>query len=353
MVGNSGDIPKAPPGHIVVRRIKVTTRKKRATKTRTRVAKKSTKSSSDRTSFLISTPTGNAPTASIGLPSFRISDSNRKNGSIVSSEVADESFCPQESEDDIPSDTLMAIHSLIQSNQGLHVPITNNGSVQVVLESQVYSIFDQNHASTVNAELQKLIDANKVKRMCCHDMSTMALMLTEDYVKAVWDSHNNNDDEGSSTLDKAGCEEVVAWFLAQLHHWTNYSISESSIEDRWEGSQTKDDCSSLEPRDVLKYLLNTQLLIRDQDKSCGGNRKDSYFLWLPNWGIVLKTWNEARQQLLLLLAQRKEMSKVNVLQKNRNSRISTIFLINDLLSKEKIRVVERPFGSFVQVVKDS
>ena len=32
MVGDSGDRPKAPPGHIVVRRVRVTTRKKPASK---------------------------------------------------------------------------------------------------------------------------------------------------------------------------------------------------------------------------------------------------------------------------------------------------------------------------------
>ena len=250
-----------------------------------------------------------------------------------------------EDEDDLPSDTLMAIHSLIQSDQGLHVPITNNGSVQVVLESQVYSIFDENHASTVNAELLTLIETNKVKRMCCHDRSTMAFMLTEDYVKAVWDSHNNHESK------QQGNEEIVAWFLAQLCHWTNHSISESSLEDRWSLEQSKEGATttSLEPREVVLYLLNTQFLIRDQSNS----HEQSYFLWLPNWGIVLKTWNEARKQLLTLLAQRKEMSKANVLQKNRHSRISTIFLVNELLSKEIIRFVERPFGSFIQLVKDA
>ena len=360
--------------------------RKRGTSARNRntVAKKPMKSSTAATAKSIRTsrravrkPTRNATTASFGLPAFRFEANNKPsksgwtnddckigdNGSSAQHEVVDgdsSSFYPHNDglEEGIPSDTLMAIHSLIQSDRGLHVPITNNDSVQVILESQVYSIFDESHVSTVNAELLELIHTNKVQRISCHDMSTMAFIRTEDYVKAVWDSHSHNEKHPSSAgFEKAGTsdEEIVSWFLAQLHHWTKLSVSESFLEDGWETSKNMEDTTGIEPKDIVRYLLNAQFLIRDpkQNISSGGSQEDSYFLWLPNWGIVLKTWNEARQQFLTLLAQRKEMSKANVLQKNRHSHISTSFLLNELLSKEKIRVVERPFGSFIQLVKDS
>jgi hypothetical protein len=387
MVGTEGDVgpPKVPPRQrIVVKKFK-TNRKRGAAAARTRNAngiKKSMKSlnaSSDKNR--IPKPTRNNPPTreSFGLPTFRFAATNPSNsvrkytggtngdGNDASHEVQNEFFPNEdEPEDEIPSDSLVAIHSLIQSDQGLHVPITNNGSVQVILESQVYSIFDENHASNVNAELMELIRANKVQRMYCHDVSTIAFMMTEDYVKAVWDSYNHQDaiiPRDASAMGKTDTpnEEIVSWFLAQLHLWTNLSITETSLEDQWEihnDKRTGDDAAAaaatMKTRDAVRYLLNAQFLIRDPKNalSGGGNRNDSYFLWLPNWGIVLKTWNEARQQLLNLLAQRKEMSKANVLQKNRHSKISTSFLLNELLSKEKIRVVERPFGSFIQPVRD-
>ena len=337
MVGGKDNKAKAPQGRIVVKKIRVAKRNRGALKNRTGVAKKTIKSLSVASGVIASTkdpPTKTKP--SFGLPSFRI----QATGLIPSKKnTNEESFYSQE-EEDLPSDTLMAIHSLIQSDRGLHVPITNNGSVQVILESQVYSIFDENHASNINAELLKLIETNKVKRMCCHEMSTMAIMLTEDYVKAVWDAHYHN--EWPSALEKRKAEGIVAWFLAQLHHWTKPSISESSITERWEGNEG----DSEKGDEVLRYLLNAQFLLRDK-------QDDEYVLWLPYWGTVLKTWHEARKQLLTLLAQRKEMSKANVLQKNRHSRISTAFLIGELLSQEMIRVVERPFGSFLQLIRDS
>jgi len=384
MVGTEGDVgpPKVPPiQRIVVKKFKKN-RKRGTAAARTRnaiVVKNSMKSlnaSGDKNR--IQKPTRNNPSTreSFGLPTFRFAAANPSNsvrkypggtnrvGNDASQEVQND-FSPNddETEEEIPSDTLMAIHSLIQSDQGLHVPITNNGSVQVILESQIYSIFDDNHASNVNAELLELVRANKLQRMYCHDLSTMAFMMTEDYVKAVWDSYNHQDvmlPRDTSTVRNTDTqkEEIVSWFLAQLHLWTNLSISESSLEDQWEVHNDKSTGdaapAAIEARDVVRYLLNAQFLIRDPKHalSGGGNRNDSYFLWLPNWGIVLKTWNEARQQLLTLLAQRKEMSKANVLQKNRHSKISTSFLLNELLSKEKIRVVERPFGSFIQLVRD-
>lgn len=360
-------IPKFSSKHIVVKKIKMT-RKRGGKRVQNINAKKSANSSSisrsGSNSGVLPKPHPSA-TTTFGLPAFQYrttsSQSDVKNGddSGVPQELDDSSsFFPDDDgqEDEIPSDTLMAINSLVQSDQGLHVPITNNGSVQVVLESQIYSTFDENHASFVNTELLELIHNNKVQRIYCQDMSTMAFIATEDYVKAIRDAHTHQNHQCSVTFANNTAPvdlsaEIVSWFLYNLHHWTKMAISESNLADRWEKDNINDD---IDQKDVSQYLLKAQFLIRDpkHNLSNGGNKEESYFLWLPQWGIVLKTWNEARQQLLTLLAQRKEMSKANVLQKNRHSHISTNFLLNELLYKERIRIVERPFGSFVQLVKD-
>lgn len=356
---------------IVVKKIKMS--RKRGGK-RVLNMKSNSSSISGRSSNVLArvVPQKSTTTLSFGLPAFQYrtkslqSDANAEikngDGSGVPREVNDSSsFFTNDDDDgqeeDIPSDTLMAINSLVQSDQGLHVPITNNGSVQVILESQIYSIFDEDHASSVNTELLELIHNNKMQRIYCHDMSTTAFIATEDYVKAVWDDHANQNHQSSAIVATISATsefsvEVVSWFLSNLHHWTKIKISESNLEDRWEKDNIVD--TDIDLKDVVLYLLNAQYLIRDPKTNLSnGGQEDSYFLWLPQWGIVLKTWNEARQQLLTLLAQRKEMSKANVLQKNRHSYISTNFLLNDLLYKERIRIVERPFGSFVQLVKDN
>lgn len=64
----------------------------------------------------------------------------------------------------------------------------------------------------------------------------------------------------------------------------------------------------------------------------------------------MKAWNEARKQLLIMIARGGgELSKVNILRENRSSYVSTDFLFNELCQNEIIRIVERPFGSFVQL----
>lgn len=262
MAGTSDDKAKASKGPIVVKKIQMAKRKKRSAKTRTAISNATTKAPATEPSF--------------GLPTFRLqanpSDINRNSTQSIE---PDDAFGPQGSdEEDLPSDTLVAIQSLIQSDRGLHVPITNNGSVQVLLESQIYSIFDEDHASNVNAELLKLINTNKLKRMNCQNMSTMAFILTEEYKKAVWDSQHNTDHQISSTLDPADGKKIVAWFLAELDHWTTHSISEASIEERWESYHERTNneyATNLKARDVILYLLNAQFLIRDQHKNNSGN----------------------------------------------------------------------------------
>eukprot|EP00536_Pseudo-nitzschia_multiseries_P003248 jgi/Psemu1/301839/fgenesh1_kg.48_\ len=187
-------------------------------------------------------------------------------------------------------------------------------------------------------------------------MSSAAFMLTDHYVRAVWDAHANQDHSClNQTSVSRFSEAIVSWFLSNLPYWRKATISESNLEERWGTNITESITArtDLNVKDVVRYLSTAQFLIRDSKLNlCSGGKGESYFLWLPQWGVVLKRWNEGRRQLLTLLAQRKEISKANVLQKNRHSFISTDFLFNELLWREKIRIVERPFGSFVQLVKD-
>lgn len=360
--------PNLGSKRIVVKKIKMVRKRVRA---ESGLVRKPTDPSTESSLFSASQnkKTERIPTTkkSFGLPSFHyrakpsnsetLADSTSGARMKASNEANDSSsFYPKDDgqEYEIPSDTLMAMKSLIQSDQGLHVPITNNGSVQVVLENQIYSIFDEGHASNVNSELLELIHNNNLRRMYCHDSSYVAFILTEDFVRAVWDAHlHPNHSSSHSTEVQGSSEEIVSWFLSNLCHWTKSKISESCLEDRWKNNNIISN-NDVTLKDAVHYLLTSQFLIRDpkQNLSIGGN-EESYFLWLPQWGIVLRAWSKARRQLLALITQRKELSKHNVLQKNRHCHVSTEFLLNDLIYKEKIRIVERPFGSFVQLVRDT
>ncbi len=100
--------------------------------------------------------------------------------------------------------------------------------------------------------------------------------------------------------------------------------------------------------DAINYLSKIQVLLRDTSNTTSS--QECFVIWLPQWGLVLKHWTEARQQLLGLVARAGEISERNLLNKNRNSAFSTKFLLDELKQQGLLRSVERPFGTFVQRV---
>lgn len=332
----------------------------------------------------------------LGLPSFQLRHDFTE--ATLDVPVDDELGARDDERDqeEIPSDTLMAIQSLMQSARGIHIPLSNSvtnrgaSSIQAVLEHQVMRTFVENHASSINSEMFELIQANKVRRLYCHEATTTAFVLTGDYVRAAWDAQVQYTMQQpaaempcTSQSLAATSEATVEWFLSNLHCWTGTSISMASFLAQWEADGKLEHGASTAPitsdgkqkcgrnfHTSLKQLLEMQLLIRDA-KATSVQRNESFRLWLPQWGIALKAWSDARKQLLTHLSRgcfgvggglyttatkgaskTKEISKANLLRQNRNSHISTQFLLDELLYKGKIRVVERPFGSFVQLVKD-
>jgi hypothetical protein len=268
-----------------------------------------------------------------------------------------------EVDDEIPSDVLVALHSIIQSDQGLAIPITNT-TIQAVLEHQLFSTFDENHASAIQQEIVGLIQSNKIRQMYCQDSANdnnRAFVLTDDYIRGIWDVYHNN--RNYVTNKFTGDEQqqqimIITWFVNNLQHWVGRTVSKSSLEAYWEewrnNSSDKSTTVSQSFEQILKYLMDMQLLIREANQSTtlASGVESSYYLWLPQWGLTLKGWNEARRQLLNALARSKEMSKMNLLRQNRHSYISTHFLLKELVHQGRVEIIERPFGSFVRLVKD-
>lgn len=127
------------------------------------------------------------------------------------------------------------------------------------------------------------------------------------------------------------------------------------MEEEWDGevfvAASNDRPFRLTFDDALRYLVNTQVLIRDTAST--NNAADECFaLWLPNWGLVLKSWHEARLQLMGVVARAQggEISERNLLNKNRHASISTPFLLDELKQQGMVQIVERPFGRFVKRV---
>jgi hypothetical protein len=248
------------------------------------------------------------------------------------------------------SDALLAIQSLKVSSQGLHIPLQNGSTVQAVLESQLFRRFDSNHASMINTELRDLYRKNHYVELDCRDHHAVALLSTPDYVAGVWDALHHANAEDPTEDRQMQHQAVVSWFVDSLPNLDKKCITKDQLEAHWKHKLVEGTDASLITRgsldNMIQILLQLQVLMRLDEHH-------TYQLWLPNWGLVLKGWSEARQQLLSHLKMKKELSERNLMSQNRHSCISTKFLLDELQRKGTVRIVTRPFGKFVQCVKET
>lgn len=310
-----------------------------------------------------------------GLPSFR---------QRLSGVEQTEATFDREEEDGwvLPSDTLLAIQSLQASSQGLHIPLLGNSNTtsQAILESQIFQRFEESHASTIQAELLDLVSTNQIQKLRTNRIvnatsNNPAYILTSDYVAGVWDAYHEYCQDPPPPPQQEyqvplhGNEKsIVSYFLNNLKHWRGSSISKASMQEYWKEDEvirtTKEDdntdaskhtaptqqlrglCCPLDG--ALQLLMQLKVLMRDV--SISDNNQEFYYLWLPQWGLVLKGWNEARQKLLTYVTRLREVSERNVLGHNRHSCVTTKFLLDELVFQGKLKIVQRPFGKFVQKV---
>jgi hypothetical protein len=272
----------------------------------------------------------------VGLPTFQIKA--QLHGTKSSHETSSDDFPEMETfEEEIPCDSLFAFHSLLENSQGLHVPMGNNKHFQVLLATQIYQRFEERSVSTICSEILLLIRNNQLLRLWCQDEGETALMLTKDYVIAVL----------SAATDEASTK-VLEWFVDCLKHWTETIIKEESMQDSWKSDIVLSANKNLSFHDVVQYLLNFGFLLPAISSSANATRR--YYLWHPQWGLVLKRWNKARRQLLAYIARSKrgEVSERNLLNQNRHACVSTRFLLDELSYRGKIKIIQRPFGRFAQ-----
>lgn len=285
-----------------------------------------------------------------GLPSFQIkSDGISQCPTKLEDDNNSENYLGSEF-DELPCDALLAIQSIQSANQGIHIPLENNRYIQGVLPSQIFQRFEEGHASTIWNEILSLVDSSQLLRLPCQDEGEKILLLANDYRDGVWDSLQKY----SSDLSPAVQKEVVSWFLKSLPELTEASITYKSLETCWKediivSTNEKGEESPLSFHDALQFLLRLTVLLR-VSTSGTSSRNLQYNLWLPQWGLVLKSWNEARQQLLNFITRSKggEASEKNLLNRNRHPALSTKFILDELIYKGKVEIIERPFGRFVK-----
>lgn len=238
-----------------------------------------------------------------------------------------------EEEGDIPCDTLFAIRSLEQSRQCLDVPLFR-GTVPCVLESQLQERLKSENGddSSVTKELQQLLQSNKVRRLMSAaesgENAVAAVMESRHYKRAVWDAHRHYGKSSSS---------ITAGFLSCLEHVTKRRMSVSDLKQHWPETANTWNAS------ILDTLIQMQVLLPV---------KDSYILWLPNWGLVLKQLSKAQSKVISQLKRSlyKELSKSQV-ERMHHTGLAGQFVLHTLCSQGLVELQERPSGTFVKLSK--
>lgn len=247
---------------------------------------------------------------------------------------------------DLPSDTLLLLQSIQQSQQCVFIPLKVNSSrlVPAVLESQLYSKLEASDAgdSIVTQELQDLAEDNKIRRLVsANGRDIVAWMETQHYISAVKDAneyYSSNQTSATSLEENQKSSKVISWFLKNLSKWTKKTISEEALK---EALPTKQMISLVQCIDIL---VKHQILLPYKTKT--------YLFWLPHWGTVLSSISEAQNKILAQIKRSsyKELS-VKAIESFQYTGMSASFILHTLQAQGKIRVISRPAGNFAKLPK--
>lgn len=264
--------------------------------------------------------------------------------------------------DELACDTLLLMRSIEQSQQCLYIPLHSGALIPAVLESQLHSKLMQGGEggdSAATIELHDLASRNQIRRLVPassdHDdeESLMTWVETKHFVKAVWDAHRNYSYSSRSSTDKATTEEsaemddailakVTTWFLSNLKHWTKRTITRDAMRMAWKES------GAVTLERAIDLLVDMQVLLPS-------SVKNTFLLWLPNWGAVLRAVSKAQSKVVAHIKRSlyKELS-VKQIKKNTNypGGLSGTFVLHTLVAaQDKIEVVQRPSGDFARIPK--
>lgn len=277
-----------------------------------------------------------------GLPNLGLPTSTSTRGEALTPPQQDE-FGSLSIDTADYNEAMMLVESLIvdpASRIALPLPAeTSDAEVFGVLECQLYDRLDieDREGSCVSHDIARLLTQNRLRKLASQPSAVhgvAVLLRTSDYVRAVWSATRHHD----------GRTEVVEWWLTRvIPTMTSERVTEDHVEACWQKHPMPERVGA-----ILTELQRIQVLL---PCSVASASRALYQLWLPNWGTVLKAWHVASTKLLAHLKRSRygERSLSSCLQPH--SPIPTRLVVDWLASQDKVRVVTRPAGKFVQIVK--
>jgi hypothetical protein len=288
-------------------------------------------------------------------------------------------------EDAIPCDTLLAFQSLttttsssssnLLNHQCLTIPlVASMHPIPCILESQLVPTLqqdwkDHNSFEMVHEELADLLHKNVLRRLTSAGKnknnnssdvrSLTVLLLTEEYIRGVWDAHDSYHPRNSEEQEQEQHRHsIVTWFVSHLHCWTGRILSEAQLQHQWTthppqtniryATTSSSLSSSSSLTRAIEYLQQIQVLLPNHH----GQQPTTYQLWLPQWGQVLAAFTSAHKKFLLKIRQtyQKEISEKSFLVQPYYKGISSKLLLQWLQDQGVVTLVPKPYGNFITLV---
>lgn len=252
----------------------------------------------------------------------------------------------------LPSDAFMVIQAL-QSNHetSIMIPLLhsshNEPFLKAVLECQVHNRLRDSSSSS---ELQELLDSRdpngslvQLRDPSNDGMEAVlsVLLTTKDYVRGVHDAmerHRMNITEDNSSSFKQTVA-IVDWFVKHVRDWPARYIRDSDVEESFH----RDPLVGFRGhKQVMTVLQTLQVVLPSHELH-------AYQLWLPEWGTVLKSWQEVRGKILANIKRSYHGEKSLKSLKQSASPIPIELIIEWLKEVGVVYGVNRPSGVFIRL----
>jgi hypothetical protein len=257
---------------------------------------------------------------------------------------------------DLPSDAWLVIQALQNNPETsiliplLHSPHHEQTApyLKAVLECQVHNRLRD---SSTCSELQDLFDSKDINGSLIQlrapsqdgvEEVLSVLLATHDYIRGVRDAHERY--RVKKTTDSSVFNEttkVLDWFVQHLRDWTGRYIREADVEE----SFRRDPLVGIRgPKRVMELLQIIQVVLPSHELH-------AYQLWLPEWGTVLKAWQDSRGKLLAKIKRSYYGEKSLQSLKQSTGPIPVELMIEWLKEVGVVHSVNRPSGIFIRLCK--
>lgn len=234
------------------------------------------------------------------------------------------------------NETLLVLQSLQQHSpeQCLAIPIASGIAILSVPECTLQRMLNSEGRGDTDRDILLLLQRNQIKKLFSDQLETC--VFTSDYIRGVQQAQQ----------DQHGNETVVDWFLSTLSEWTTDHFSEQDVDARASNK------APMRASDLLAELCRIQVVRRANTiRHHHPQQHGLYQLWLPSFGTVIKAWNEASTRLLAKLKRSLYKERTVEALQQPYSPIASSLVLDQLVAHGKVRMVERPAGTFVQLVE--